>query len=503
MLRTPGRIALLLLLASPLSAQFEYSLELDTESRTWHVEGRFANPGGREVHYWFARWTPGAYHVADFGRFVHELSATDGAGKALAVERVDDAEFVIAANGAENIVVSYEADSISSGVVSHGAVIDVESNRIRDEYAYVTPVSLFGFVAQRTQEPFSLRVRLPEGWKTGTALRQDDEGIYHAKSFERFEDSPLFFSPELHTVKTEAGGKELFVSVHGKSGNQLEQQVEDCVRIAEGAIALMGGAPYESYHFLIGYVAEGSGSGLEHSDSTLILTGAQARPESIRGLVAHEFFHLWCAERIHVEGIRKPDFTQRFETSTIWVNECMTEYMSQHVLLQAGMLSREEFFREVGPNARIDQMAARLGAPVEVSLQAASWESMRDLGAFAAKMYQHGPRIILALDMEMRRASDGERGIVDFLRHMMREYDAVGRGFPEDGVLEILEEIAGGELDDFYERYILGAGNPDLEKHLDTIGCTVRRDDGGAVEVLENPSAAQIHALDDFFSSGD
>jgi len=484
----------LALLASSAAAQFDYKLDFDVEERTWAVEGRFANPGGEDVDYWIARWTPGAYHLADFGRFVDGLTAEDGAGNALEVDRIDDSHFVIGAAGAEEIVVRYQAMSISEGIVSHGAVIDVESNRIRDDYAYVTPVSLFGFVPERMGEPFSLAVELPDGWQAATVLRQSEDGVYHAPSYQRFEDSPLLFSPTLTTFELEAGGKPMTVTLHGLVGEAAEAYAEDCRRISQAAIDLMGGAPYDRYHYLIGFVPEGQGSGLEHSDSTLILL----KPGSTNhGLVAHEFFHLYCAERIHVEAIRAADFTRPLVTGTIWVNESMTEYMTQHVLLQAGLMSVDEFFRAVGPSPMVEQVAKNVGAPVEVSRKAVDWQSMQDLSSFALKMYHHGPRLMLALDLEMRGLSDGERGVVDFLRHVMAEYDAAGKGFPEDGVLEILEEVAGGDLDDFYATYIEANGNPEFSEHLDVIGCELGE---GGIRRVADPTPQQEAAYEDFLS---
>ena len=487
----------LALCAAPAAAQFSYELSLDTEAKLWSVTGRFANPGGADVDYWIARWTPGAYHVADYGRLVEGLEATDGAGRELSVERVSASQFVIAAEGAEEVVVRYRARSLSEGLVTHGAVLDVESNRITRDYAYVTPVSLFGFVPDRDDEPFFLEVDLPQGWKAATALRQGEDGRYRAESFARFEDSPLFFSGTHTTYEREVAGKPLAVTIYGKTGAEAEAVVEDCVKISAAAAELMGGVPYDRYHYLIGYVPEGAGSGLEHSFSTLILLPERMPAQFAHGLIAHEFFHLWCAERVHVQEIREPDFTEPFQTGTIWVNEPMTEYMTQHVLLQAGLLDRAGFFRAVGPSQQLASIAAQLPSLVETSRNARDWGSMNDLQAFSVKMYQHGPRVILALDLEMRRSSGGERGVVDFLRHVMAEYDATGRGFEEDGVLDILNQVADGDLSDVYESFVLGNEGPDLAQHLDVIGHTVQR---GRIVPVEEPTAAQQAALADFFA---
>ena len=485
-------------LATPLAAQFDYSLSFDTEKREWSVEGRFGNDSGEDIDFWIARWTPGAYHLADYGRYVQGVRARNGDGKELEVERVSDSHFRITAEGAREITVDYIATAISTSLVTQeGMVLDVESNRITPKYAYVTPVSLFGFVPGRLDEPYSLDVELPDKWKSATVLKRDDKGIYRAASYYRFEDSPLFFSPTLTTVNTSAAGRPLDVTVHGRTGDELREVVEGCVSIAEAACALMGGAPYDRYHFLIGFVPEAQGSGLEHSFSTLVLVNSQIEVSGVWGLIAHEFFHLWCAERIHVEGIRNPDYTKRFETGTIWVNESMTEYMTQHVLLQAGIFDERDFFAAVAPTPQLDMMTKDLPAQTQTSRDAGGWESMQDLMKFAMKMYAQGSRTMFGLDMAMRRVSKGERGVVDALRYTLAEYSDKGRGFPEGGMVEILGKVAGGDLSEFYDRHIDGTDAVDFDEYLDVIGCEL---DGDRIQKLENPTDTQAAALADFFA---
>ncbi len=483
------------------AAQFDYSLAFDVQQRTWQVEGSFANTAeaGADVDFWIARWTPGAYHVADYGRYIDTLAASDGSGRELDVTRVSDSHFRIAAGSAERITVRYEALAISTGLATaEGMILDVESNRITSDYAYVTPVSLFGFVPGRLDEEFSLSVETPRDWKTATVLKRNDAGAYRAESFYRFEDSPFFFSPTLTTVETTAGGKPLDVTVHGKNKEGMREVVERCASIADAACELMGGAPYDRFHFLIAFVPEGAGSGLEHSFSTLVLANPQSELPGVWSLIAHEYFHLWCAERIHVEGIRRPDFTQPFETKTAWLNESMTEYMTKHVLFHAGLCDEAELFRSVAPQAQFERMVGQMPSHTETSLAASSWASMDDLMAWSMKMYMQGPRTMFGLDLRMRNASNGERGVVDLLRYALNEYSNQGRGFPEDALPGMLEKVAGGDLGGFWESHIDGTEPLDISNDIGVLGLEWV---DGEIRMLEAPTEAQQAALADFLSA--
>ena len=185
-------------------------------------------------------------------------------------------------------------------------------------------------------------------------------------------------------------------------------------------------------------------------------------------------------------------------TSTIWVNESITEYFAELLLVHAGLKSREDFLSTMaGPNPTLEMMLANVDPTTDVSRAAVRWRGMQDMMPFMLRMYMQGPRTMFALDMEMRRGSEGEIGVLDLVHHLHSEYAQKGIGFPEEGVLEIINEVAGGDLSDFYNSFIDGDQDPDSMAALDVIG--YEADDGGVVESLA-PSPSQLEAREDFFS---
>jgi predicted metalloprotease with PDZ domain len=486
--------------AAPATQAIDYALAFEPGGGEWRVEARMAGRGEEQVHFWIPLWTPGAYHVAEYGRFVRELRASDGRGRSLTVERDGTSHFVVRGSaGAEEIVLAYEAEPISSGLFSHG-IIDVESNRLTSAYAFVNPVSLFGFVPERADEPVRLAVTLPDGWRAATVLAQDEQGRYLAPSYLRFEDSPLLFSPKLETRTFEVDGLPHAVSVHGKEGAEVDALAAGCKRIVEAGSQLMRGLPYDRYHFLYAFVPEAGGSGLEHSFSTLILLAPRTEvgegERGLWGITAHEYFHLWCAERIHVEEIRAPDLTRPLQTGTIWVNEGITEYFCRHLLRVAGFLEEEELLASYLEN-RLPRGALPAQSWTDVSRAATRWEGMGELGLFAARMYAVGPPTIFALDMTMRRATEGERGVLDLLHHLDTNYARRGRGFTEDELDDVLGSVGGAPAAEFYARYIDGDELPDPTQYLDVLGY---RFEAGALSALSDASEAQLRARRDYFS---
>lgn len=488
-------------LAPKAAAQTDYTLRFEPGGTRWQVEVHLAGRGEDALDFRFPLWTPGAYHVADYGRFVRELEAFDGQGAELAVERIEDGHFRVEGTaGAGEIVIRYSAESISQGLFSNN-VIDVESNRIARDYAYVNPPSLFGFVPARAGEAVRLTLALPQDWQAATVLARDAEGRYLAQDYLRFEDSPLLFSPALQSAEFTVAGKPHTVSVVGRSAEDVATIAAGCERIVVAGAELMLGLPYERYHFLYGFVPEAAGSGLEHGDSTLILmspdTSIADDSYSFWGITAHEFLHLWCAERIHVQEIREPNLLEPLETGTIWVNEGITEYFCRHLLLHAGFYQEEQLLETYLENAGMEALLAK-NSWTDISRATADWSGMGDVSIFALRMYALGPRTIFALDMEMRRATNGERGVLDLLHYLMAEYAEQGRGFGEDELDEILHAVAGDAAVEFHARYIDGEEYPDPAQYLDVLGY---RAEGMTVVPLDSPSEAQLRARRDYFSA--
>src|SRR5213594_3030565 len=114
-MRILARPLTLLTLTAVSSAQVAYTLAFEPGGKLWKVEARLPGRGEKSLDFWIPLWTPGAYHVAAFGRFAKQIEARDEQGAALRSKRLDDDHFVVSgAAGAKEIVIRYEAEPISS-----------------------------------------------------------------------------------------------------------------------------------------------------------------------------------------------------------------------------------------------------------------------------------------------------------------------------------------------------------------------------------------------------
>ncbi len=473
------------------------------EQRAWDVTVRLPRLNEGVVEYWIERWTPGAYHLADYASFIDPVKARDSTGAELLVERPATSQFLVHVASKGPVVLEYRARSMTPGPVDmERCLLDVESNRITDRYAFLNPGTILGFLKGREDLPYVVRFSLPPGWTSACELC-DEHGVCRAESFFDLEDAPVLMAKELSTRRFEVDGKVHHVTVYGKGDEAAREISEGCERIVRAARELMGGLPYRHYHFLIGYVPEAMGAGLEHAESTLILVNGK---QSFRKyllllwhIVAHEFVHLWCAERIKAQRVVRPDFTEPCSTSLIWLHESVTEYFSRILEVKAGLKSREDFWAEMARGIAIGRVSFQKCRPLTVvSLEASHWSGIGQIEEFSRRMYGDGPIVVFALDLWMRE-NQGDRGIHDLICWLVDVRATHGKGIEEDEFPRLLEEFTGASGDDFYRRHIAGVEFPEVASRLAVIGYEI---DGGEIRASENPSTEQLRNRDDYFGAG-
>ncbi len=492
--------------AAPASAAaVRYRVSIDREPPRWNVEMTIPRSDAKPFDVWLARWTPGAYHQADFSQFVDSFDALDAAGDRLPVEEdFDPIRWTVRPKSAGAVTVKYRAAIASDGPMDFTPLIlDVEGNRIRSDFAYVTGASLFAFVEGELARPAEVAFTLPEGWKIATDLPRDEKGLFRAESWWRLEDTPFTMGSGLQEVAFEVDGVPHRVATLGCSRERAEKLAAQCERIVRAAVAAMGGMPYDRYVFHLGFLPEGGNGGLEHTFSTLILLPAGMQDAEAHHVIAHEFLHLWNAERIHAEALEEHDPTKLFDSSTIWMNEGATEYLAGVILVQAELWSAERFFGLMAQKDATVNSRMMRGMLTRRSLEEQSRAWARITGTNFLELltatYERAPVVLFAVDLEIRRASKGARTLFDVLKHLMREYAAKGRGYGEDELPKIFRAATGVDVDPFLARFVRGTELPDLDAHLDAIGLR-KRSDGGGLEPRGDAKPEQVALREQYFS---
>ncbi|HEU4464610.1 MAG TPA: PDZ domain-containing protein, partial [Gemmatimonadota bacterium] len=143
----------------------------------------------------------------------------------------------------------------------------------------------------------------------------------------------------------------------------------------------------------------------------------------------------------------------------------------------AGWIDEEGFYRE-NANAinALQGTPGRLVTSAELSSLTAWHSGYGDSNPYSnVSFYLKGSILGLLLDLTIRDATEGARGLDDVMRLLIERYYAQGRGYPEDGFQAAAEEVAGRSLDEFFVRYVAGTDELPYAETLAVVGLDASR----------------------------
>ena len=309
---------------------------------------------------------------------------------------------------------------------------------------------------------FAASLRLPEGWKFGTALpsaRVSERDLeFVPVTLETLVDSPVITGAHFRTVDLSPAARPAH-SLHivADSAAALEMKPEDASHfrhlVAETG-ALFGARHYGSYHFLLTLSEHVAHFGLEHHESSdnregeRFLIDEEAR-KLAADLLPHEMVHSWNGKYRRPSGLATPDFHTPMNGELLWIYEGLTDYLGNVLTARCGLWTSENY-REYLANAAasLDHQAGRAWRPLADTTVAAQllYEARGEGAAWrrGVDFYPEGDLIWLEADVFIRRQTENRRSLDDFCRRFHGAPSGLPKVFPYslDDVITALNEIA-------------------------------------------------------------
>ncbi|MBI4364688.1 MAG: M61 family metallopeptidase [Candidatus Latescibacteria bacterium] len=322
---------------------------------------------------------------------------------------------------------------------------------------------------------YAASLKIPAGWKLGTALpiAREAAGVAEFKPvpLETLVDSPVLAGIHFRTIPLapEVSPRHV-LHVAADSPEALEvkpEQIERYSRLVRESGALFGASHYREYHFLYALSDHVSFFGLEHHESsdnrfrerTLI-----DEDEGLRAadLLPHEFAHSWNGKYRRPADLTPPYFHEPMKTDLLWVYEGLTQYLGWVLAARSGLLTPEQARDDLAETAaRLDNEPGRMWRPLldtAVSAQIlydspGSWSSWRRDVDF----YDESLLFWLEADALIRVETKGSASLDDFCR---RFFDGSG-GVPEvktytlEDVLRTMNEVFPYDWRDFFRKRVV------------------------------------------------
>ncbi len=476
------RISYRLWMSQPASHLFDVEIKVERGA------------GGGAVEFQMPRWSPGRYSVYDFAKNVQEVRASGRCGPAercgsreYPARRVDSQTWSVSANGSPEIKFTYKvfADDLS-GTFS----------QLDERHANVNGGSVFMYVAGHKQDPVTLQVAAPAGWRVvhGHAKADGAEREWEFANYDLLIDTPAEAGPDWTIDEFKVDGKTYRVVLHavGGDGGRRADLARDLERIVRAETAMWNGAPdYDAYTFIFHFDQNlPRGDGMEHLNSTQIITrrslaDARAYDEAV-DTAAHEFFHVWNVKRLRPAELGPWDFTRPVATRSLWIAEGVTNYYGRLMQRRAGLWDDARLYVELAAQIGVIENApgSRHLSAEEASLIApftdrAVHYQRTNLAQTTYSYYDKGETLGLTLDLLIRARTGGAKSLDDVLRRMYEEfyvkspaagYYLRGRGYTGADFERAVSEVAGASFSQFFEHHVRAPLRPPYEDALAAVG---------------------------------
>ncbi len=468
--------------------QLDYTVRLDTTDLTgWDVTLVIRRPPLPAVRLGFARWAPGAYRIAEFGQYAENVTASRG-GRTIGPSKQPDSTWRIVTapplpddvtpDSARRLPEDTSALRISYHVTFPSAAAAATPNDrsfLRRDGALVDGPLTWAFITGSERLPARVHVDAPAGWQVVTGLVPTSEPRnFFAPSLDVLLDSPILAGPpsSLRVARFDVDGAPHRVAYWRSSAapsfdtSRFTHTTAVAVRAAR---RVMGELPYREYAFL--YV-DGAGGGLEHLNSTTIGIPAArlARdPAAAAAVTAHEYFHLWNVKRLRPRELGPFDYVRTTRTPSLWWSEGVTDYMAAELLRRSGLRDSAAAVRdfESAVGDYLNNPAGARVSPERSSLTA--WDQASVNGGYSITYYLQGRLLGELLELRLRSASAGRRGVDDMMRSLYDRFSGPAGFVPAD-LEATASAVCGCNMTPFFAAYVHAAQPINWAPRLATAG---------------------------------
>jgi predicted metalloprotease with PDZ domain len=482
-------------------SHLRYTVRLDAPGRHLaEIELRFP-VDAPTVELAMPAWCPGSYLIRDYARFVRDLEVVGDDGAPRPAVKRDKATWSIETRGAHQLRVRYAV---------YGNDLTVRTNHIDAEHAFLHGPATFVYPTHLRAAPIELELVLPGGWTAITAMAWDPvspgaSGMcvrLAAAGIDELYDHPIHVGPVRTFAVPARVPVKLAIWGDRAPGGVFDEArlTADLGAIVDDHIARFGEAPFAHYTFLLMLAPDAYG-GLEHRASSVNLyhphfAASRKHYEGLLELLSHELFHVWNGKRIAPAPLSHFDYTREAYTPCLWLMEGLTSHYDRFALRTSNRITAKSLLEKV-----LDDWARLMATPGRrrQSLEASSFDAWIKLYKpdesnlnTTVSYYLKGGLAMFALDLEIRRRTEGSRSLDDVLRLLWRRYGAIGEPHP-DALQPVFEEATGLSLADVFDRQIRGVGDPELAEELRHVGLELRTSADPA-QVADGASAIWLGA---------
>lgn len=438
-----------------------------------------------EVTYHIPKIVPGTYSDDDYGKYIEDLKAFDKKGNLLEVKKIDVNSWSIAnAKTLDKITYlvndTFESEKgrgFGTGDVFSptGSNIDAGKNILLNTHCFV------GYFTNYMSTPYEVTISHPAGLWGATSMIDEDASttndIFETPRYAVLVENPIMYSKPDYT-SFNVDGMDIQIAVYSPTGKVSAADITPQMKTMMTAQKhFLGKINTTKKYTVLIYLstmsdkdAKGFGA-LEHPTATTVVMPEkmpkEQLEEQLKDIVSHEFFHIVTPLAIHSQEIQNFDYNAPKMSEHLWMYEGVTEYFANLFQVNQGLITEDQFYTRMAEKM---ERAKTLNDTMPFTTMSANVlvEPYKDQ---YLNVYQKGALIGMCIDIIIREKSHGERGILDLMQKLSKEYGAT-KAFNDSDLFAKITELTYPEVGEFLKTYVSGTTPIPYETYLAKVGVT-------------------------------
>lgn len=419
-------------------------------------------------------WRPGRYQLANYAKNVRKFEVFNTQHQKLTFKKLAKDAWQIDTKGQKSFWFQYEY---------YANQYDAGASFVNNEQLYINPVNCFMYLHNKQDEPFTVKLLVPEDYQIACQLPVKDFTLY-ANSFDELADSPFIASAQLHHHAFKYQQSYIhfwFMGKHPYHGLALQKLQNDTLAYTALQHKIFGEFPCTDYHFLYHIMPTPFRHGVEHANSTVINMGflpdtfLPEFTDDLLAISAHELFHLWNIKRLRPAEMWPYDFTKENYSTLGYVYEGVTTYYGDVTLLRSGVWDFNTYAASLSSDlTRHYNNEGRFNYSVAES-SFDTWLDGYEPGIPGRKVsiYIEGCLAALVADILILNHTNGKYRLDDALKILYNQCYKQHKGYTEADYRQALTKVSGYDFTTYFDDLIHGKGMWDKHLHdaLKLIGC--------------------------------
>jgi len=435
--------------------------------------------------YQFAKIIPGTYAIADYGRYVEDFKAYDKSGNVLAVSMTDSNTWVIS-NATSLARLTYlvndtydteAGDAFAEG--SKTIFSPAGTNILAGKQFMLNMCGFVGYFNDKANITYKLLINHPENLVASSSLDDADPSkgtdVFTVTRYAEMVDHPIMYAtPDI--ASSRIGNMDLILSMYSPRNKSISANafMPDLEKMIGAQKAYLGNINNTKKYAVLTYIstnakddAHGFGA-LEHNTSTTAVFAESMRTKDLIHVISHEFFHTLTPLNVHSKEIQDFDFNSPKMSAHLWMYEGFTEYFANHFQVHQGLMTEEQFYAKMAEKEKLSkQMYSDKQSFIEMS------KNVLDptMKAQYPNVYQKGALMAMCIDIMLRDASGGQKGILELMGRLSNKYGPT-KPFDDKDLIPEITAMTNSEVGAFLQEHVVKGTPIDYEIYLKRVGVT-------------------------------